>query len=145
MPSQPEYLEQIRTLAEWQSILIEKLISMGVGQSRAKSITTEHVSTAAASNLNAMVEVRRSKILYDLFVQELFRKVQEMPAQPSIKKLSAPQLRLLGEICERPMHVVDYYEPAKVLVRLGLAERDQRMKLTATPLGRTTYESQKPD
>ena len=62
-----------------------------------------------------------------------------------MKKLSPPQLRLLGEICERPMHVVDYHKPGQVLIQLGLAERNERMKLVATPLGRTTYESQKPD
>lgn len=36
-------------------------------------------------------------------------------------KLTVPQRTLLKKICERPMLAVEYYPPAVVLVRLGLA------------------------
>lgn len=62
-------------------------------------------------------------------------------------KLSIPQQKLLAELYRSPhgVKVVDYYPPAKVLVRFGLAEWRQAAndyRLHATPAGIAEHEAQ---
>ena len=75
MPSQPEYLEKVRTQAEWHELFAHELISMGVNPAKAEACASTHVSRNAVSNLNAMANVQGSQVLYELFVKELFKKV----------------------------------------------------------------------
>ena len=55
--------------------------------------------------------------------------------------LTKPQAALLAELYERrAMHVVDYYRPARALVRLGLARGDESETLSITEAGESEHE-----
>jgi len=55
-------------------------------------------------------------------------------------KLTNPQAALLAELYEHPRHVVDYYPPARVLVRLGLARGNDSQTLWITEAGEREHE-----
>ena len=55
--------------------------------------------------------------------------------------LTQPQAALLAELyARRAMHCVDYYPPARALVRLGLARGDKSQTLSITEAGEREHE-----
>ena len=59
------------TQAQWQALIAEKLVGLGVPKPHAKQRAREGITKQAVANLNAMAKVGAEKVLVDAAVAKL--------------------------------------------------------------------------